>query len=72
MLFDITSGSNSVKNISSGVLKLLLQPYYEEPELARQFGGDWTQHRTAVNRWLPKQPSRLAQHSSRRIRGLRS
>ena len=37
---------------------------YEEPTLAQQFGCDWMQYRTAVNRWLPKQPSRPASHSS--------
>ena len=28
--------------------------FYEEPVQARQFGNDWKEYRTKVNRWLPK------------------
>ena len=31
--------------------------FYEEPALARQFGNDWIQYRSTVNRWLPKLPT---------------
>jgi protein-S-isoprenylcysteine O-methyltransferase Ste14 len=27
---------------------------YEEPWLARQFGGEWQQYRSHVGRWLPR------------------
>lgn len=38
---------------------------YEEPTLARQFGGEWTRYCASVNRWLPGRGAKSGSHSGR-------